>query len=499
MLKKILIPLTTLMFLFACQQGGADPGEIIEEQKNDPKATKLQCNEVMYFAGEYDELEWIEIELVQGEDIKDMAEKLMRLEKAVEFQFPAEPLKVNEKIVVTNDTNAFRARYPVADYPVRLFGPFEGRLDNAGELVDIKISGKGDASCQFSPEPPWPTLAAGYGHSLIYIDGDESRPESYGASVAQGGYPGLEKQVVESIGVLVNEIMPSGTATNPGWVEIYNPTKNSIDISGWELTESINVSGFNLPANTIVEAEGFLVIEEADWADNFYPPPNGGEVVLKQIVNGDWTGVTTGLSYPALAENQTAGVIELSDGNLSRSILKTATKGKANSEVFAGPIRISEFHYNPPEAYAEYMELVNASEEDVVLTNPWRIKGIAFTFDAADNYVVPPQGKLLMFRLDQAGSEENFRNMYNIPEDIICIPYEGRLSNRGELITLIMPITHAGGGIGLSWSDVVNYSDRGFWPGEADGYGKALKRVDLHASGEDSKNWVAADPAPAQK
>jgi len=123
--------LCAAFFLAACSEGGSStPGSA-----DDPNVTTMRCNEVMYNVGGSSAdsaLEWIEVQIVSGPAIENMTSVQLRLEGAAEYTFPEGSLAVGERIVVANDTAAFRSKYPQTTYPVRLFGPFLGRLDNAG-------------------------------------------------------------------------------------------------------------------------------------------------------------------------------------------------------------------------------------------------------------------------------------------------------------------------------------------------------------------------------
>ncbi|MCP5063802.1 MAG: hypothetical protein GY936_15245, partial [Ignavibacteriae bacterium] len=63
----------------------------------------------------------------------------------------------------------------------------------------------------------------------------------------------------------VNGLIDIETGEYGDWIELYNPTNNSIDISGFKLTDDFSFPDkWTFPTNTIIEAESFLII----WADN---------------------------------------------------------------------------------------------------------------------------------------------------------------------------------------------------------------------------------------
>ncbi len=64
--------------------------------------------------------------------------------------------------------------------------------------------------------------------------------------------------------VVINEInYHSPDAFDPGdWIELHNPGDWSADLSGWVFTDSGTSRGFALPAGTILDAGGYLVLTE---------------------------------------------------------------------------------------------------------------------------------------------------------------------------------------------------------------------------------------------
>ncbi len=73
--------------------------------------------------------------------------------------------------------------------------------------------------------------------------------------------------------VVISEILydPFGAEPANEWVELYNPTSGSIDVSGWVLTDDVTwpyaLEGqCVIPASTSISSEGFLVIAPSDIA-----------------------------------------------------------------------------------------------------------------------------------------------------------------------------------------------------------------------------------------
>lgn len=81
----------------------------------------------------------------------------------------------------------------------------------------------------------------------------------------------IEPLISSNTAVVINEVMASNTSTamdNTGkyedWIELYNKSSQSVDISGYVLTDnSANLQKWSFPAGTIIPANGYLIV----WAD----------------------------------------------------------------------------------------------------------------------------------------------------------------------------------------------------------------------------------------
>ena len=68
--------------------------------------------------------------------------------------------------------------------------------------------------------------------------------------------------VTKSPGIRINEVQPRADTPN-GWIEFFNPTSAPVDLAGWTLIDN-NFFGpiFTFPPNSVIQAGGYLVIEE---------------------------------------------------------------------------------------------------------------------------------------------------------------------------------------------------------------------------------------------
>ncbi len=186
-------------------------------------------NELLYHPIENDqEMEFIELhnQMAVDMDISDW-----RLEAGVRFTFP-------EGTVVPGGGYLVVAQQPdrwpsvAAD---RLLGPYEGRLQNGGERLELRDrNGRLMDWIAYQDAGKWPSAADGTGVSLAKIDPNQSSPpaENWGSSLLVGGTPGEanfpNRSAVENQPTLVDvvtldsawEYLVASETPPPGWNEI---------------------------------------------------------------------------------------------------------------------------------------------------------------------------------------------------------------------------------------------------------------------------------------
>ena len=492
----------------------SNPEDII----SNPDATYMGVSEIMYNAPDGSALEWIEVYIKSGPEVSDMQLSNLRLDGAVSFAFPSGKLSKGEYVIVTNDVDLFKKTYPTAS--CKVYGPWDkdsktgtvAKLVNEGDVVDVKISGEGDVSAAFSNQPPWPSLANGKGHSLVYRgSGNEASPSSWGASAVEKGNPCVgNDQVIEGTSVRLNEIKPYMLGTTEGWVELYNYGSAPVDVAGWELESKTKGKTWKIGgANTVVPAGGFLLLDAtADvFGDGLYLSDNGDEIYLYETSAGTRTGKESSLLLSA--GTQSSGVVDVSGGTSVQGSMATETPGVANSALKAGPIFISEIHYHEDENNPndlEFIEIVNKGTEAVTLSENvksasqgWKIEGVNKEFTGTD--VLAAGAKMVLFSDTLSSKEALLRARYSIPETVKISFYAGKLSNRGETVAIKKPYAFTTKTDGTKqWyyelSDATLYSDR--WTGlsEADGKGKSLNRKDFTMMGYEYTMWQALAPTP---
>lgn len=82
-------------------------------------------------------------------------------------------------------------------------------------------------------------------------------------SATIGGRTGKRSLTVVTAPIRINEVGPNGDLPG-GFVELYNPTAASVDLSGWTITSSDLLHGFVLPAGTTIAGGAFRSVNEAN-------------------------------------------------------------------------------------------------------------------------------------------------------------------------------------------------------------------------------------------
>lgn len=133
--------------------------------------------------------------------------------------------------------------------------------------------------------------------------------------------------------VLINEFMPDppGSDQEGEWIELYNPSSESINLEGWFLTDSAEDHILQITENntntgsTIIPSEGFLVVYRNN--DNDFSLNNNGDTV--KLFDSE-SRLVDSYSYDIYpGENRSIG--RCPDGSNSWQVFEEATPGCENS------------------------------------------------------------------------------------------------------------------------------------------------------------------------
>ncbi|NCF85857.1 MAG: hypothetical protein GWQ08_10025 [Verrucomicrobiaceae bacterium] len=361
-------------------------------------------------------------------------------------------------------------------------------LGASNRMGDPEFTDPGIYDFSLKPASPYQALGAGY----VYDPSD---------------YPFHVPNVI-----VINEILSHSENGTPDWIELHNTSGNPFDLSGWFLSDAkSNLRKYEIADGTTIPANGYVVFYENETFGETSEDPGrhipfalnengetvylfgpGNEVLLDYVVEESFGPSPARVSKGRyLKSTQTYNFVAMSE----------PTPGETNSTPVVGPIVISEIMYRPSvDGDAEYLELVNISNESVTLYDtlketPWRFTdGIVFDFPSLAPISIGAGERLLLVR-----NEAAFRARFpNTPETTLVLSWQDSgLSNGGERIELSRPGDVDELGV-RQWVrvDRVTYGDSVLWPAEADGNGLSLTRIETSAYGNDVINWEASPPTP---
>ncbi len=121
--------------------------------------------------------------------------------------------------------------------------------------------------------------------------------------------------------VLINEVyynVDSTHGTKPlnEWIELYNPTYNQIDISGW-IVEDASAVGDTISSGTTIPARGFIVISGNSSTRTFWSIPQSASLVPLGSPVGD--GLSN-VGDAVILKNASGTVVDAASWGSSRNI-----------------------------------------------------------------------------------------------------------------------------------------------------------------------------------
>src|SRR5262249_44027046 len=142
-----------------------------------------------------------------------------------------------------------------------VLGPYTGTLKKSGTLQLLDEVGSVLLTVPYSNLAPWPVAADGTGHSLVLANPTygEADPRAWTISDVVGGSPGQTDGFHPSPlrNVVINEFLAHTDPPEYDYIELYNHSSSSVDISGCILTDDPNTNKFVVPPGTIMPAGGF--------------------------------------------------------------------------------------------------------------------------------------------------------------------------------------------------------------------------------------------------
>lgn len=466
----------------------------------------LRFTEIMYHppalgsAYDSDDLEFLEL-MNLGQTSLDLSGLLF---EGITYSFPpGSILAPGQSLVLGRNDGALRARYP----GLNVAGIYSGKLDNAGEALRlITPAGETILEVAYADGPPWPVNADGMGWSLVLAD---PVANTYRSSTDIGGSPGTDDPVSTIPRVVINELLTSTDPPLLDAVELFNPSADAVDVSGWFLSDdAAEPMKYRIPEGTSIAPAGYLVIDETafnrspggfafsslgDQAYLFSGSPDGTNL----------TGYVHGASFGAADEGVTFGRVTNSASTEDFVAMLKPTIGTLNTRPRVGPVVIAEILFNG-EDEMEFIELQNVTATNVPLfcpaapANTWRLRN-AVDFDFPPDTWIRPHERWLVVGFDPATNAAftaEFRSQYSVPANTpVSGPWVGRLDNAGESIELKRPAEpQLDGTAPHLMVEKVSYRPNPPWPGVA--VGVSLQRAELLSYANEPRNWYAAEPTP---
>jgi hypothetical protein len=464
-----------------------------------------------------DELEFIELKN-GGTNLLDFTG--IQFVDGVDFTFTnGTRLAPGQFLVLGRNRPALVAKYP----GLNVLGIYTHHLNNGGEAITLQtVFGAKILSVDYKSGGRWPVATDGFGYSLVPKDPNSNpnpdNPSNWRASANSGGSPGSDDPALAIPAVLVNEALTHSDPPLTDYIELFNPTASTVDLSGWFLTDDRALPmKFRIPNGSTIAAGGYLVFDESSFnptpgvGDSFSLDSAGEGVYLVSGSAGttNMTGYSHGFSFDAAPSGVSFGRHVISTGDDHFVLQISRTPGGANAGPAVAPVVIRQVMYHPPDLAGgldnsdeEYIELRNitgnaiAFYDPAVPTNTWHLRG-GISYDFPGGFTLGAGLSVLLVSFDPADSAKlaSFRNKYaTFSGATIRGPYSGKLDNSSDTIELKRPDAPTTNGVPYYVVDSVDYKDAAPWPSSADGSGAAIQRVNLSTYGNDPANWIGAAP-----
>ena len=459
------------------------------------RRTGLVISEIMYHPVD-DTLEYVELY-----NTTPFTNRLdgCRLSSAIDYVFPSSTvIPPFSYLVVAQNPAAVQTAYGITG----VLGPYSNALPNGSGCIRLRkasgIADQGDAmllEVNYSDEPPWPVAADGGGHSLVLSEASYGEDDSraWASSATVGGTPGEAEPITESVydSVVINEFLAHTDEPDWDFIELYNRSAASVNISGCMLSDTLNTNKFTIPDGTVISAGGRQVYfcitnpPSASPTNLTFNLSAKGEDVVFRAPDGRVVDV---IRFSAQQNGVSSG--RYPDGALDINELLTSTPGTANTALLIRDIVINEIMYNPVSGDDDdqYIELHNMGDSSVNIGH-WRFEsGIDFSFPAGT--VIPADGYIVVAK-NAAHLMSNYPGILNSGNTYG--DFGGNLANSGERIALAKPDDPDFPDMDFVVVDEVTYHDGGQWGDWSDGDGSSLELMDPHSDNNQASSWADSD------
>ena len=435
------------------------------------------------------------LEFIELYNAGDVFEDLSRwkIEGTIRYQFPEGfRLGAGQFVVVAKDPAALSARYGISG----VLGPYSGSFNQEAGLLELRDEMNAlKLQSDIGTRAPWPVAADGSGHSLVLSNPSygEADPRAWSPSATRGGNPGSMDPLPPNdpaASVVLNEVLAHTDLPQLDSVELYNRSTAPADLSGCVLTDDIQTNRFRFPVGTVLNAGGFLVVDERALG---FRLSAAGETLW--LVNSNGTRVLDVIGLGAQENGVALG--RSPDGATDWRRLESITLGAVNAARRVEPVVLNEIMYHPitEDDAEEFVEIHNRSSQSMDLSG-WRLEeGVSFTFPSGAT--LPAGGHVVVGR-----NLQRLRANYpNLTEANSFGNWSGSLRNSGERLALSKPdqilSTNA---LGQVTSDTIHivvsevaYRDAGRWGQWSGGGGSSMELIDPRADTMRPSSWADSD------
>ncbi|MCK4563061.1 MAG: lamin tail domain-containing protein, partial [Verrucomicrobia bacterium] len=281
-------------------------------------------------------------------------------------------------VIVENEFQ-FQDRYQIASSPwyhagITVCGKWSGKLGNSGEQIALlAANGAEILTVSYKTDTDWPQRANGKGSSLE-VKAPLSLPPvqpaknqqlasgtAWQSSALNHGSPGRFDAFPRD--VVINEIL-SHTDAETDWIELYNTANESVDISGFYLSDNFDMPfRYSIPAETLIPAKGYLSIGATELGFAF--SELGSDALLLTAAGTNVMRFVDTVDFPAVAREEPFGRCKRSDGEYDFTELVATSRDMPNTAPRIGPLVFSEIMYGPETGKVEYVKIENLTEASV--------------------------------------------------------------------------------------------------------------------------------------
>ncbi|MBM3845221.1 MAG: hypothetical protein FJ405_02905, partial [Verrucomicrobia bacterium] len=443
--------------------------------------------------------------------------------QGIQFRFPTPGPKLpaadlavpmSRSVFVVRDPVAFARRFGTS---LKVWGPFAGRLDNAGERLTIATE-EGSEIHTVDYSPTVFPITVGFGFPFIVPESVRTLPQHTPEHLQPGRWEGRTESIepglpapAHSADVLISEVI-FGQVPGSDLIELSGPPGTSV--GGWLITDDpLHPGRYRLPSPSSIPANGLLVLRASDLerlepgSPGFSLDPAGAPLLLvSSDPDGHLTGWLHRIDHPGGQPGTSFSHERLERTRDSRLWMTRATPGAPNDLRQLSPLRISEVHFHTlqgsdarEDESLEFVEIHNVTDQTIESHPPWAgslpvaVEGDV-RFDFPPGFRFPPHGWVVLVGFDPVldpWKEAEFRHRFRVPASaLIRGPFRGQLGNSSGTLELRMPWRVPTGSTWLI-SDAMRFSMAHHDTALAGGMGASLNLMS-----EQPNSFRSARPSP---